>query len=148
MASVGSVRFRGPEAGAKSRRPMRAGSHDLRVDLNHLNLRVRDPGACRDFYVRHFGFEPAFDADGGHFIRNGEGFLLALIPAEPHQTLPDGFHIGFGLRSADEVMRLHSGLAAAGVRASDVQDHRPGESYVTFRCWDPDDTEIEIFWED
>jgi len=35
------------------------------MDLNHLNLRVRDAAACRDFYQSHFGFRPAFEADGG-----------------------------------------------------------------------------------
>src|SRR3712207_7228361 len=34
-----------------------------RMDLNHLNLRVRDAAACRDFYQRHFGFRPAFEAE-------------------------------------------------------------------------------------
>ncbi len=67
------------------------------VDINHLNLGVRDPGTCRDFYQRHFGFRPAFEAEGGYFIRNDEGFLLALIPAPDHQPLPNGFHIGFGV---------------------------------------------------
>ena len=52
-----------------------------RMDLNHLNLRVRDAAACRDFYQRHFGFRPAFEADGGYFVRNDDGFLLALVPA-------------------------------------------------------------------
>lgn len=117
------------------------------MDLNHLNLRVRDAVACRAFYERHFGFELAFEAEGGFFVRNGDGFLLALIPSEPHQALPDGFHIGFGLEDADRVFALHDELGAAGVRTTEVEDHRPGSSYVSFRCWDPDDTEVELFWE-
>ena len=117
------------------------------MDLNHLNLRVRDASACRDFYETHFGFRLAFEADGGYFVRNEDGFLLALIPAEPHQALPDGFHIGFALEDADAVLALHGSLEAAGVRTGGVQDFRPGEDYVTFRCWDPDGTEIELFWE-
>lgn len=117
------------------------------MDLNHLNLRVRDAGACRDFYERHFGFHPAFDADGGHFIRNDDGFLLALVPAEVHQPLPDGFHIGFALSSADAVLEMRPSLEGAGVRVGELEDFRPGENYVTFRCWDPDGTEIEVFWE-
>ena len=117
------------------------------MDLNHLNLRVRDAAACRDFYQGHFGFRPAFEADGGYFVRNDEGFLLALIPAEQHQPLPDGFHVGFGLDGADRVTALHDDLAAAGVRTTAIEDFRPGEEYVTFRCWDPDGTEVEVFWE-
>jgi len=117
------------------------------MDLNHLNLRVRDAAACRDFYETHFGFEPAFEAEGGFFVRNAEGFLLALVPADPHQPLPSGFHIGFGLDDAGAVLDLHARLAGAGVRTTDVEDFRPGEQYVTFRCYDPDGTEVEVFWE-
>jgi catechol 2,3-dioxygenase-like lactoylglutathione lyase family enzyme len=116
------------------------------VDLNHLNLRVRDPEACRAFYERHFGFRPAFEADGGWFLRNDEGFLLALLPADPHRPLPPGVHIGFGLDDPVTVGRLHADVAATGARVSSLDDHRPTEAYVTFRCWDPDGTEVEVFW--
>jgi len=117
------------------------------VDINHLNLGVGDPGTCRDFYQRHFGFRPAFEADGGYFIRNDEGFLLALVPAPDHHPLPNGFHIGFGVDVAERVAGLHHELVVAGVRVGPFEDCRPAEAYVTFRCWDPDDTEVEVFWE-
>ena len=58
---------------------------------------VRDPVAGRDFYQRHFGLRPAFDAHGGYL--------------------------------------------------SPLDDERPAEDDVSFRCWDPDGTEIEVFWE-
>lgn len=119
----------------------------MAMDLNHLNLRVGDAVACRAFYEQHFGFRLAFEADGGFFIRNDDGFLLALIPADPHQALPDGFHIGFGLDDADAVTALHGVLSAAGVTTTGVEDFRPGEEYMTFRCVDPDGTEVEVFWE-
>ena len=117
------------------------------MTINHLNLRVRDTVACRAFYEQHFGFRLAFEADGGFFIRDDAGFLLALLPAEVHQPLPDGFHIGFNLDDADTVLAMHASLTAAEVRVGEVEDFRPGEQYVTFRCWDPDDTEVELFWE-
>ena len=47
----------------------------------------------------------------------------------------------------DRVAALHEQLETAGVKVGDVEDHRPDEDYVTFRCWDPDGTEIEVFWE-
>jgi catechol 2,3-dioxygenase-like lactoylglutathione lyase family enzyme len=117
------------------------------VDLNHLNLRVRDVEACRRFYEDNFGFTLAFEAEGGAFLRNDDGFLLALLPAAAHQPLPDGFHIGFGLPAADEVDDLHRRLQAAGARVTEVEDYRSAEDYLTFRCWDPDGTEVEIFWQ-
>jgi len=117
------------------------------VNLNHLNLRVRDAAVCRDFYETHFGFAPAFESDGGFFIRNQAGFLLALIPSPEHQPLPDGFHIGFALDEADAVLAMRAALIAAGVSVSDPHDGRPDDDYVSFRCWDPDGTEVEVFWE-
>jgi catechol 2,3-dioxygenase-like lactoylglutathione lyase family enzyme len=117
------------------------------MDVNHLNLRVRDVAACRDFYEAHFGFRPAFQAEGGWFLRGDEGFLLALVPADPHHPLPPGFHVGFGLDTPEQVGALHRELVAAGRTTSPLEDHRPGEGYVTFRCWDPDGTEVEVFWE-
>ena len=116
--------------------------------LNHLNLRVADAAACRDFYCTHFGFRLAFEAEDGYFLRNDDGFLLAVVPTANHTPLPDGFHIGFGPPSPDEVVRIHKALAGAGVPVIDVEDLRPDEQYVTFRCWDPDGTEIEVFWEE
>jgi catechol 2,3-dioxygenase-like lactoylglutathione lyase family enzyme len=115
--------------------------------LRHLNLRVADPAACRDFYCRHFGFRHEFDAEGGHFLRGDDGFLLAVVPTDPHVPLPDGFHVGFGAGSPEEVAEAHGALAAAGVRTAEVEDHRPGEDYDTFRCWDPDGTEVEVYWD-
>lgn len=117
------------------------------MDLNHLNLRVADPGACRSFYLDHFEFHDAFEAEGGYFLRNDAGFLLALVPAEPHQALPPGVHIGFGLATPDAVGAAHRDLGEAGVTTTPIDDERPRSSYVTFRCWDPDGTEVEVFWE-
>ncbi len=82
----------------------------------------------------------------GHAGRS-RGHLLALIPAVPHQPLPDGFHIGFSMPTADEVERLHHALSAAPVSIGSLDDERPTEDYVTFRCWDPDGTQIEVFWQ-
>ncbi len=117
------------------------------MDLDHLNLRVSDPEACRAFYERWFGFEHVFDADGGPFLRNGTGFLLALVPADPHHPLPPGFHIGFRQAAAGDVVDRRTEMAAAGVPVGDVEDHRPASDYVSCRCWDPDGTEIEQFWD-
>lgn len=115
--------------------------------LNHLNLRVGDPGACRDWYCTHFGFRHEFDAEGGHFLRGPDGFLLALVPIDSHVALPDGFHLGFGAAAPDDVAERHAELTAAGVRTGAVEDHRPRSDYVTFRTWDPDGTEVEVYWD-
>ena len=80
-------------------------------------------------------------------MRNDDGFLLALLPTADHHSLPDGVHIGFGLDSTAAVLGLRAELFEMGVRVSELEDCRPDEQHVSFRCWDPDDTEIEVFWQ-
>ena len=115
--------------------------------LSHLNLRVADPVACRDFYCHHFGFQPEFEAEGGWFLRGDGGFLLAVVPTSDRRALPEGFHIGFSTQHADDVEATRRRLAGSGVSVSDLEDHRPDDDYVTFRCWDPDGTEVEVYWD-
>jgi catechol 2,3-dioxygenase-like lactoylglutathione lyase family enzyme len=118
------------------------------VDLDHLQLRVRDPDTVATFYERWFGFTRGRDLGGaGWFLHNDSGFLLALMQAEPHQPLPEGVHIGFHLDTQAEVVAIQAAMATAGIAVSDVIDEQPDEDYVTFRCADPDGTEIEVFWE-
>jgi hypothetical protein len=45
------------------------------------------------------------------------------------------------------VTALHGALTAAGVDAGTIEDDRPSSDYMSFRCHDPDGTEIEVFWE-
>lgn len=42
---------------------------------------------------------------------------------------------------------MHASLAGASVRVGELHDGRPDDQYVSFRCWDPDGTEVEVFWE-
>lgn len=115
--------------------------------LSHLNLRVADAAVARDFYCDHFGFSVEFEAEGGYFLRSSDGFLLAVVPTDEPIQMPEGFHLGFSTAAADDVSRVRRALADAGVRVGEVDDARPGEDYVTFRCWDPDGTEVEVFWD-
>lgn len=83
------------------------------VDLNHLNLPVRDAGA---------NDRP---------------------PAHARRRVPRGVR----LDRADEVTALHQRLTAAGVTATPVDDRRPADAHMSFRCWDPDGTEVEVYWQ-
>ena len=71
---------------------------------------------------------------------------MVAVPVADHQPLPDGFHIGFTMSSAQDVAELHDRLREFA-RVGPLEDYRPLETYITFRCWDPDDTEIEVFWD-
>ena len=89
--------------------------------------------------------------DGG-FVGEGrqrlEGGLREPVALEKGNAAGlERQELGFGLDAPERVAHLRDELDAAGVRVSPLDDNRPAENYVTFRCWDPDDTEIEVFWE-
>jgi catechol 2,3-dioxygenase-like lactoylglutathione lyase family enzyme len=114
------------------------------VDLNHLNLRVADPGRSRSFYEQWFGFREKFSGEGAVFLTNDEHFLLALFPAEVGTTMPAGYHFGFNLDDPAAVRAMHRAMTERGVGPGDLEDW---DDYVTFRCQDLDGHEVEVFWE-
>jgi catechol 2,3-dioxygenase-like lactoylglutathione lyase family enzyme len=78
------------------------------MDLNHLNLWVRDAAACRDFYQSHFGFRPAFEADGGYFVRNDDGSMARGLLGgvlTPARALPTSRHRGTASSFPGDVSR-------------------------------------------
>lgn len=115
--------------------------------VGHLNLRVRDAVACQAFYERWFGFRLAFHDGDAPFLRDGHGFLLALVPEADHVALPPGFHVGFTADDPSEVLARHASMVATGAAVGPLVDGRPDDDYVSFRCWDPDGTEIEVYWD-
>ncbi len=118
------------------------------MDLNHLHLHVRDVAASRHFYEKYFGFahERLSEGDGNFVIvQNADGFDLALaLDAEP-PSVPDWFHFGFRLASAEAVREMYRRFISDGlpIRAS-LEEY---DDYVTFRCADPDGYVIEVYWE-
>lgn len=114
------------------------------MDLNHLNLRVTDPQQSRGFYERWFGFREKFCEDGAVFLTNDERFLLALFPSESRAQMPPGFHFGFLLDDPAAVRSMHATMTDGGGAPGDLEDF---DGYVTFRCWDHDGHEVEVFWE-
>jgi catechol 2,3-dioxygenase-like lactoylglutathione lyase family enzyme len=115
------------------------------MQLNHLNLAVRDVERARQFYERYFGFadgEAILHADI-LFLRNAAGFDLALAPsADP--PAPEGFHFGFHLADPEAVRALQRRLLADGIPLFE-QAEEP--DYVAFKCHDPDGYTIEVYWE-
>jgi catechol 2,3-dioxygenase-like lactoylglutathione lyase family enzyme len=115
------------------------------MDLNHLHLKVRSVDASKAFYGRWFGLsEHAWHGDMV-FMRDGVGMDLALAPAEAPDSMPEWFHFGFRLATADAVEALHDGLAAAGVPIAEPLLREA--DLVLFRCADPDGYKIEVYWE-
>lgn len=118
------------------------------MDLNHLHLHVADVDRARGFYERHFRFR--FHVMHGPilFLRNAEGFDLALAPAETPEAdaFPVWFHFGFRLASPSHVRAAYRKM-----RAADVPMREDGliddPDLVSFRCYDPDGHGIEVYWE-
>jgi catechol 2,3-dioxygenase-like lactoylglutathione lyase family enzyme len=116
------------------------------MDVNHLHLHVQDVARSRAFYEAHLGFR--FHVLHGRitFLRNEDGFDLALAPAESVEPLPAWFHFGTRLASPDAVRTAFERMRAAGVRMREdgLLDER---DIVSFRCYDPDGYAIEVYWE-
>ena len=115
------------------------------MDLNHLHLHVRDLEASRRFYERWFSFAERVRHEEILFLRNAEGFDLALVPdAEAHE-FPRWFHFGFRLEDASAVRGLRARMKGAGLPG--VGDLHAEAELVSFRCADPDGHRIEVYWE-
>src|SRR5688572_6812909 len=102
------------------------------MDLNHLHLHVRDLDRSRAFYATYFGFQERVRYGTILFLRNGEGFDLALAPAAAVEPFPEWFHFGFRLASADAVRALYARMEREAVprRKALVEE----VAHVSFRC--------------
>lgn len=116
------------------------------MNLNHLHLHVRSVARASAFYERFFGLRRHAVHDGDVlFMRDDAGMDLALAPSAEVEAFPAWFHIGFRLRSADEVKALHDAMAAADVVLK--APFTVEGDFAFFRCADPDGYQIEIYYE-
>jgi catechol 2,3-dioxygenase-like lactoylglutathione lyase family enzyme len=117
------------------------------VKLNHLALAVRDQQRSILFYDRYFMFDPATARrypDGVIIVNDADGFALALGRDESSKRAPGFPHFGFEMDTPSEVRDLHARLLADGVELIEVEDT---ETYVGFKCLDPDRHVVEVSWE-
>jgi catechol 2,3-dioxygenase-like lactoylglutathione lyase family enzyme len=90
------------------------------LSLNHLNLVVRDLAAAQAFFERHFGFALR-DRRGDAIVVLDDGHGFTLVLSSPPQSrgespvYPDGFHVGFLVRSAADVDAAHRRLTDGGL---------------------------------
>lgn len=115
------------------------------MDLNHLHLAAADIATTRAFYETWFGFAEHTWHGGILFLRNGEGFDLALAGYGDVEPLPRWFHVGFRLADGATVTGLYERMQQSGAELrSDLEEY---DDYVTYRCADPDGVTIEVYWE-
>ena len=115
------------------------------MDPNHLHLHVRDVAKSRQFYVAWFGFREHVRHGELLFLRNAEGFDLALMPDPDPARLPDWFHFGFRLDAPEAVRELYRRMKSGGVPLRRELHQDP--DLVSFRCEDPDGYAVEVYWE-
>jgi catechol 2,3-dioxygenase-like lactoylglutathione lyase family enzyme len=115
--------------------------------LKHLALVVREQERSIDFYSRYFGFDPGTAhryPDGVVIVRDADGFALAFGHDLSAERTPGFPHFGFDAAAPDDVRRLRSRLLADGVELIADEDE---ETYVGFKCLDPDGHVVEVAWE-
>ena len=117
------------------------------MNLRHLGLPVADSDRSVEFYVTYFGFDASTATtypDGTTFIRDADGFDLALH-ASSEPPPPAGFlHFGFRVADPAQVDELRRRMEVDGVRIVERDDE---PDLVSFKCLDPDGWRIEVYWE-
>ena len=115
------------------------------MDLNHLHLHTKNIDNARKFYEKHFNFKEHALHGNILFLRNENCFDLALMPDEKEWKFPDWFHFGFRLGSPEEVGELYLKLKISGENIDTELEKY--DDFVFFRCLDPDNNRIEVYWE-
>jgi len=91
------------------------------MNLNHINLSVKDVPMARSFFETYFGFknEDVKLNDTLSVLTGSNGFVLVLMNEKLNQNgnhaYPDSFHIGFYLNTEGEVIALFEKLKAGGI---------------------------------
>jgi catechol 2,3-dioxygenase-like lactoylglutathione lyase family enzyme len=93
------------------------------MQLNHLDLQVRDVPASIAYFARWFGLELRTNPGSKAIavLTDGHGFVLVLQrAAEGEDRYPEGFHLGFLLDDAESVRALQARAREGGAEVSDV----------------------------
>ena len=112
--------------------------------LRHLALLVHDIRRARRFYEDYFGFDRGDPQWFGDvlFVRNDEGFDLALMRGQ-HPPNPGAFHhFGFQLADRDAVNSLKIRMTADGIAIIEEVDEA---DQFSFKCVDPDGYTVEVY---
>ncbi|MBS0032234.1 VOC family protein [Chitinophaga sp. 22321] len=91
------------------------------MQLNHLNLSVKDVPATRTFFETYFDFRNTDPKpnDSLSVLTGPDNFLLVLMNQrfndQGNHAYPDAFHIGFYLEDKDAVNNMYQRLQAGGI---------------------------------
>lgn len=98
------------------------------MKLNHLNLTVTDVQAAREFLETYFGLKCVGSRGNGFAVMfDVDDFILTLMKGkEVHY--PQTFHIGFPVRSEEDVNKINQRLKEAGFEV-DPPKHAHGYTF-------------------
>ena len=120
----------------------------MKVTSYYPVIMTSDVAASAAFYVAHFGFTPAFEADWYvHLVLPGDAAVNLAILQGDHETIPEagrgrvsGLLINFEVEDVDAV---HDRLVAAGLPIlRSLRDEAFGQRH--FITADPDGVLIDI----
>jgi len=106
--------------------------------IDHVTIRVSDPGESRPFYAR------ALELLGFRAPAEGDGFVewhdFSLAAAAPERPVTTGLHLAFGAESRAQVDAWWQALTDAGHRSDGAPGPRPeyGPEYYGGFVLDPD----------
>ncbi len=113
--------------------------------LRHVALFVRDLEACEAFYCDLLGMQVEWrpDADNVYLCGGIDNLALHRSERDTRNAAQKLDHIGFIVRSAEQVDAWHAFLQENGVAIRTApKTHRDGAR--SFYCLDPDETLVQI----
>ncbi len=120
------------------------------MKLNHLNLCTDDVPALANFFTQFFGFEllAMRGKDAFAILRGSDGFALNLMRNGKDTgavEYPGGFHVGFLVGTADDVLTKHRQLHEAHLDPGELQKlTRGGTPTTIFYCRAPGGVLVEV----
>lgn len=120
---------------------------DIGYGMRHVALFVRDMAACEHFYCELLGMAVEWRPDDNNVYLSSGSDNLALHQADPAQSRDETTqrldHIGFFMKTADQVDDWFAFLSANGVKMrTQPRTHRDGAR--SFYCYDPDGSVVQI----
>lgn len=96
--------------------------------LNHLNLPVPNPAILAQFFCDCFDFR-ILTENSFIIVLGGEGGFILNIMRDSAADYPVHFHVGFTLRSREELEAAHSRMLDRGYEAGAIEHIRRPTGY-------------------
>lgn len=118
--------------------------------LNHAVLYVGNVLRSVDFYVRHLGFEVAYQMPGAAFLRSAAStndhdlglFEIGVNQPGPEVGRKGLYHLAWQVDTIDDLAAIRATLLNDGALVGQ-SDHGASKSLY---AKDPDDLEFEVMW--